>query len=71
MLQALRRQCFFALHLAGEQVTFNFDPKERFIAVNGAYSTGVAQGISVQRLLLDTGASTTVLRPLALSGLEI
>lgn len=50
-------------------MTFEFDPNERFIEVRGGYSTGSGRGISVLRLLLDTGASTTVITPLALSGL--
>lgn len=51
-------------------MTFDFDVGARFVAVRGAYSTGSGQGISVLRLLLDTGASTTVLTPLALNGLS-
>lgn len=50
-------------------MTFEFDANAPSILVRGAYSTGSGQGISTLRLLLDTGASSTVIKPKALEGL--
>ncbi len=50
-------------------MTFSFDSQAPYIGVRGAYSTGAGRGISVLRLLLDTGANGTVVKPRFLTGL--
>lgn len=49
-------------------MTFDFDADAPFIVVNGSYSTGSGT-VFVLRLLLDTGASSSVLKPTVLQGL--
>lgn len=49
-------------------MTFEFDADAPFIVVNGSYSTGSGT-VFVLRLLLDTGASSSVVKPTVLQGL--
>lgn len=51
-------------------MTFEFNADLPFIVVNGAYSTGAGKVVSILRLLLDTGASSSVVKPTALAGLS-
>jgi len=51
-------------------VTFEFDANAPFVVVNGAYLTGAGKVVSVLRLLLDTGASSSVAKPTALTALS-
>ncbi len=51
-------------------MTFEFDANAPFVVVNGAYSTGAGKVVSVLRLLLDTGASSSVVKPTALTALS-